>query len=170
MFENKRKLSSILEFFRMFQASLCRKYMTNLDAKGSKKKRKDVSYQLLQQLYQNIFYMNGRLSKIRSVHTYVLKAFILVILLFLHVRKTQFKCHEFNGIWTHDQQITTNDKISLFKNYIFEFFSMFCRIQKTTTELIWNFKLMRFFSNGSIHCTSAYHPWHMYLNLHHNWP
>ena len=43
-----------------------------MDAKDAKKKRKDMSYQDLQEFFQKYFviYMNGRLSKIRSVHTY----------------------------------------------------------------------------------------------------
>ena len=51
--------------------------------KRCQKTRKDVSYQLLSDFFQKcvvlLFFMNGGLSKIRSVHIYLLKGFILVV-------------------------------------------------------------------------------------------
>ena len=48
--------------------------------KRCQKKRKDVSFALLSQFFQKyVLHMNGGLLKIRVVHTYVLKGFILVV-------------------------------------------------------------------------------------------
>ena len=49
---------SISEFFRwLFKDSLCLEKLTNLDAKGAKKKRKYVSYQLLKKFFQKYFFV-----------------------------------------------------------------------------------------------------------------
>ena len=57
----------------MFKDSLCRKYLTNLDAKGAKRSIKMWSTNFYKISFKNILpYMNSRLSKIRSVHTYVM--------------------------------------------------------------------------------------------------
>ena len=51
-----------------------------MDAKGAKRNVKMWATKFYHRFFKNIlFYMNGGLSQIRSVHTYVLKGFILVI-------------------------------------------------------------------------------------------
>ena len=57
----------------MFKDSLCREKLTNLDAKCSKRSVKMWTTNSYMSFFKNILlYMNGgRLSKIRSVHTYV---------------------------------------------------------------------------------------------------
>ena len=64
-------MSSISEFFRMFKVSLRLEWLTDLDAKGAKRSVKMWATNFYKSLFKNILlYMNCRLSKIRSVHTY----------------------------------------------------------------------------------------------------
>ena len=66
-------MSSISEFFRMFKDSLWRKKLTNFEAKGAKRRVKMWNTNFYKNFSKNILlYMNSRLSKIRSVHTYVM--------------------------------------------------------------------------------------------------
>ena len=80
--KNRREMSSISEFFRMFKDSLCRHWLTNLDAKRAK-----TSVQMsttsttifYKSFFKNILsYMNIRRSKIRSVRILCPGRFILV--------------------------------------------------------------------------------------------
>ena len=67
-------------FPTFFKDSLCLEWYTNLDAKGVKRSAKILATNFYKSFWKNIFlYINGGLSKIRSVHTYVLKGFILVV-------------------------------------------------------------------------------------------
>ena len=71
----RRKMSSISEFFRMFKDSLWREWLTNFDAKGAKRSVKMWTtnlYKIFFQKYCVLVYMNARLSKICSVHKYVI--------------------------------------------------------------------------------------------------
>ena len=62
------------DFFRKFKISLCLEYSTNLDAKGAKRSAKVWATNFYQIFFKNILlYMNGRLSKIRSVHTLLME-------------------------------------------------------------------------------------------------
>ena len=68
------------EFFRKFNVSLCLEKLTNLDVKGAKRSAKMWAVHFYNSFFKNILLqMNGELSKIRSVHKYVLKGFILVV-------------------------------------------------------------------------------------------
>ena len=68
------KSLSSKEFFRLFKDSLCRKWLTNLDAKGAKRSLKMWNTSFCKSFFKNIaLKMNGGLSKIRSVHTYVMR-------------------------------------------------------------------------------------------------
>ena len=59
------------EFFRKFIVSLRLEYLTNLDVKGAKRSVKMQTTKFYKSFFKNILlHMNGRLSKIRSVHTY----------------------------------------------------------------------------------------------------
>ena len=70
---DQRKMSSISEFFIMFKDSLCRDQLTNVDAKGAKRSVKMWTANFYKNVFKNILlYMNGRLSKTHSVHTYVI--------------------------------------------------------------------------------------------------
>ena len=66
-------------FFPKVQSLTVPQKIDQFGRKRCKKKRKDVSYQLIIQNFQNIvLHISGGLSKINSVHTYELKGFILV--------------------------------------------------------------------------------------------
>ena len=57
----------------MFKDSLCREYLTNLGVKGTKRSVKICTTIFCKTSFKNILlYMNGRLSKIRSVHTHAI--------------------------------------------------------------------------------------------------
>ena len=67
-----REVTSISEFFWLLKDSLYREQLTNLDRKGDKRSVKILTTKFYKSLFINILlHMNGRLSKIRSVHTYV---------------------------------------------------------------------------------------------------
>ena len=69
----QREMSSISEFFRMFEYSLRLEWLTYLDAKGAKR-----SIEMwIKYFYKSVFKiillcMNSWLSKNRSVHSYVM--------------------------------------------------------------------------------------------------
>ena len=64
---------SISEFFRMFKDSLYREELTNLTVKGAKRCVKMWTTNFYKIFFKNILlYMIGRLSKIRSLHTYAM--------------------------------------------------------------------------------------------------
>ena len=63
----RRKMSSISEFFWMFKDSLCREWLTNLDAKGAKRSVKMWIKNFYISFFLKLLYMNSGLSKIRSV-------------------------------------------------------------------------------------------------------
>ena len=68
-------MSSIFKFFWMFKDSLHREWLTNFDAKGAKRSVKMWTtnlYKIFFQKYCVLVYMNARLSKICSVHKYVI--------------------------------------------------------------------------------------------------
>ena len=60
-------------FQAFFKDSLCLQKLTNLDAKGAKRSVKMWTANFYQNFFKNtLLYMNGRPSKLRSVHTYVM--------------------------------------------------------------------------------------------------
>ena len=76
-FRNRRHFPSktaYCRFFNILQRLTLPRIIDQFERKRWQKKRKDVSYHPQQEFFKNIlFYMNGRLSKIRSVHTYGVK-------------------------------------------------------------------------------------------------
>ena len=76
----RRKMSSISKFFCMVKDTLCREWLTNLDAKGTKRSVWMWPIDFHKMIFENIlFHTNFGLSKIRSVHRYVLKGFFLMV-------------------------------------------------------------------------------------------
>ena len=63
-----------VDFQTYFKDSLWLEWFTNLGAKGAKRSVNMWTTNLFKSFSKNIsLYMNGRLSKIRSVHTYVMR-------------------------------------------------------------------------------------------------
>ena len=63
---NQRKMSSISEFFRMFQESLCLELLANLDAKSAKRCGLQASINSFKNIF---FYMDGRLSNFVQLYS-----------------------------------------------------------------------------------------------------
>ena len=62
-----------VDFQTYFKDSLCLEKLTDLGAKGAKRSVKMLTTNFYKSFFKNILlYMNGWLSKIRSVHTYVI--------------------------------------------------------------------------------------------------
>ena len=84
IFLRKQRFHSLQTFFK---DTLCLQKLTNLDAKGAKR-----SVKMCKSFFKNILvYMNGPLSKIRSVYTYGVM-FLWVIVLGCIWEKNMFVC------------------------------------------------------------------------------